>query len=57
LLVTKVSGQPIGTLFKGEFIGFKFKGQAVQVVESLTEKDRRVKFFSVENFQSIGVEQ
>jgi len=56
-LVTEVSGQPIGTLFKGEFIGFNFEGQAVQVVESLPEKDRRVKYFSVENFQSIAVEQ
>jgi hypothetical protein len=56
-LVTDVSGEPIGKLFKGEIIGFNFKGEAVQVVECLTEKDRTDKFFSVKNFQRIGVEQ
>jgi hypothetical protein len=44
-------------IFKGKFIGFNFIGQAVQVVECLTEKDRIDKFFSVKNFQIIGVEQ
>jgi hypothetical protein len=44
-------------IFKGEFIGFNFNGQAVQVVECFTEKDRTDKFFSVKNFQIIGVEQ
>jgi hypothetical protein len=38
-------------------MGFNFKGQAVQIVEYLTENDRTDQFSSVKNFQSICVEQ
>jgi hypothetical protein len=42
---------------KGELIGFNLKGQTGQTVESFTERHRTDKFFSVQDFQSISVEQ